>query len=84
MLNLHLLTDSKAHNARNQRSIIIKPEIVQGSVPRRKTEQDKKKWLGMLLQGEIGFNFFLNEERDLDESTPPGIVAFKVSRNGLK
>ena len=37
-LNLHLLTDCKADNNRKQRSIIIKPETSQGSVPWRKTE----------------------------------------------
>ena len=37
-LNFHLLTDCRVHNIRKQRSIIIKPETSQGSVPQRKTD----------------------------------------------
>ena len=38
MLNLQLLTDSKAHNIRKQRYIIIKPETSKGLGSRKKTE----------------------------------------------
>ena len=49
MLNSHLLTDSKAHNAKKQRSIIIKHETSQGSVPER-PRKDQKTRVGMFLQ----------------------------------
>ena len=38
-LNLHLLKDSKVHNARKTEIIIIKSEILQGSASQKKTDR---------------------------------------------